>query len=85
MDAYEPFITRWTDTSRPRRALASDNRGQFDREIAGRIAGEGGYGGAGYGLKWNQDTIVRLGVVGILPEVDGSGGATARSGGGFCC
>ena len=54
---------------------------EFSRELAGRIAGEGSYGGAGNELKWVSAAIVHLGVPVAGPEVDGSGGATARGGG----
>ena len=80
MDSCGPPISVLTAHDEP-----SSNRVRqqscADREIAGRIAGEGGYGGAGNELKWDQDTIADLGVPEVRPEVDGSGGATAVSGG----
>ena len=80
MDSCGPPISVLTAHDEP-----SSNRvrqqGGADREIAGRIAGEGSCGGAGNELKWDQDTIADLGVPVARPEVDGSGGATAVSGG----
>ena len=55
-----PFISRWTAPREPRRAGAEARVRQqsgTDSELAGRVAGEGGYGGAGKGLKWNPNTI----------------------------
>ena len=53
----------------------------FDRELAGRVAGEGGYGGAGKELKWDPKAIAHPQAPAARSEVARRGGAMARGGG----
>ena len=78
------FVTRWTLHRGPRRSHTRARVRQqrlADSELAGRVAGEGGDGGASTGLKWNPTAIAHLEGAGISPEEGYSGGATARGGG----
>lgn len=82
MDACEPSIRNRTAQSIWTRPRSPDNRNSAELEIARRIAGENRHGDADQGLKWNLYAIAHPTVAGNPPEVNYSGGATARGGGG---
>ena len=78
-------MSRRSEIGRPQsiwtRPRSPDNRNSAELEIARRIAGENRHGDADQGLKWNLYAIAHPTVAGNPPEVNYSGGATARGGG----